>query len=659
MICPKCGVTLPDGAKFCGSCGTRLTASQDVPQNIVKAPPRAPVPTRTVQAETVRPDMGAAAGRKPNGKLVAVIAVILVVLLAGGFFLFGGKGGSGKNAVVMLQDERYELLTNLKKGDLTDIGASKSEHDDEDENMVRFSPDGKYFYYLTKYDGWTGTLCRAEYAKLKAGSSKNDQYLMTIASNVRSGFWMLKDGSILYKNGDSTLYYYNGKDSTQVAKDVYNIYQKDDNENEILYTREKDGDDTDLDLYYVALNKNDDPIKIDGHVGMVYSTQDFNNIFYGKMSDNGPVIYCAGVNKEPEKVASDYYSSYSSGKNSKFFCFKYNGKTLSSYDMVDDPYKVTTEPSWGDFYKNGQYDDDGYAKAWNHYNLRKSLMSEDEDIKLYDLYCYEKGKATLVEENIIGNRTMYGGFAYWTKDALTGKMDIDDLESASDAYYGVRMLTGTAMEDIVDPSKIKLYNAETDSFSELTDEAYEGFENLFNYSANVSAHILKDTIFVDDDGDLLMASIKDGKVGDFKLVAEDAEFMWDDGETAYYTADSYDRDGNTYVDLYYYAKGESTRIAQDILDAKVSVYEDGNTYVYTDASSRGAELTCIGKNANRTVVADDVQQYIRMDKDNLLYIQDGDLYSYSGKEKTRLASDITRFWVASPMKAEAAFGMSK
>ena len=318
-------------------------------------------------------------------------------------------------------------------------------------------------------------------------------------------------------------------------------------------------------------------------------------------------------------------------------------------------YKVTTEPSWGDFYKNGQYDDNGYTTAWNHYNLRKSLMSEDEDIKLYDLYCYEKGKAALVEENVVGNSMLSGGFAYWTKDALTEKMDIDDLEYASDAYRGVTRLVGTAVEDTVDSSKIKLYNTATDSFSELTDEAYEDFEKLYSSFA----YVLKDTIFLNADGDLLMASIKDGKVGGFKFVAEDAEFMWDDDETAYYTADGYDRDGDTYVDLYRYAEGESTRVAQDILDAKVSIYEDGNTYVYTDASSRGAELTCIGKNANRTVVADDVQQYIRMDKDNLLYIQDGDLYSYNGKEKTRLASDITRFWVASPMKAEAAFGMSK
>jgi len=653
MICPKCGVILPDGAKFCGSCGTRLTAPQAAPQNIVKAPPKVPVPTRTVQAETVRPDMGAAASGRPNGKLIAVIAVILVVLLAGGFFLFGGKGGSGKNAVVMLQDERYELLTNLKKGELTDIGASKSESDDEDGNMVRFSPDGKYFYYLTKYDGWTGTLCRAEYAKLKAGSSKNDQYLTTIASNVQSGFWMLKDGAVLYKNDDDTLYYYNGKESTQVAKDVYYVYQKDDSETEILYTRKKDGNSNNLDLYYVALNKKDDPTKIDSHISGVYTTKDFNDIVYSKMNDDGEInLYHAGINKEPEKVASDIYSAYSIRKAGKLFYYEYSGKTVSLYDMVDDPYKVTTEPSWGDFYKNGQYDDNGYAKAWNHYSLRKNLMSEDEDIKLYDLYCYEKGKATLVEENIIGSRMLYGGFAYWTKDALTGEMDIDDLESVYDAYQGVTKLAGAAVEDIVDPAKIKVYNTATNEFSELTDDAYEDFEKLYSNSA----HVLKDTIFVDDDGDLLMASIKDGKVGGFKFVAEDAEFMWDDGETAYYTADSYDRDGDTYVDLYYYAKGESTRVAQDILDAKVSVYEDGNTYVYTDASSRGAELTCISKNANRTVVADDVQQYIRMDKDNLLYIQDGDLYNYNGKEKTLLASDITRFWAASPMNAEAEFG---
>lgn len=651
MICPKCGVTLPDGTKFCGSCGTRLTASQDVPQNIVKAPQKVPVPTRTVETETVRPDMGAAARKHPNVKLFAVIAVILVVLLAGGFLLFGGKSGSGKNAVVMLQDERYELLTNLKKGKLTDVGAAKS--DFYDESMVRFSPDGKYFYYLTKYDGWTGTLCRAEYAKLKEGSSKNDQYLTTIASNVRAGFWMLKDGSLLYKNDDSTLYYYNGKDSTQVAKDVYNVYQKDDNENEILYTREKDGDDTDLDLYYVALNKKDDPTKIDGHVSYVYLTTDFNDILYSKTNDDGELnLYHAGISKEPEKLASDVGLTYAVRKAGQLFYFEYSGKTLSLYDMVNDPYKVTTEPSWSDYYRDGQYDDDGYSKAWTHYSMRESLMSEDNDIKLYNLYSYEKGKATLVAEGVVGINTLSGGFAYWTKDALTGEMDIDDLEYAYDAYWGVTNLEGTAVEDIVDPTKIKLYNKTTGAFSELTAEAYEDFDKFYSGFACV----LKDTVFLTDDDELLVASIKDGKVGAFKFVAEDAEFLWNDGETAYYTADSYDRDGYTYADLYRYAKGESTRVAQDILDARVAVYEDGNTYVYTDASSRGVELTCIGKDANRTVVADDVQQYIRMDKNNLLYIQDGELYSYNGKEKTRIASDITHFWVASPMKAEASFG---
>ena len=569
------------------------------------------------------------------------------------FLLFGGKSSSGKNAVVMLQDERYELLTNLKKGGLTDVSAAKSElyYD----SMVRFSPDGKYFYYLTKYDGWTGTLCRAEYAKLKEGSSKNEQYLTTIASNVQSGFWMLKDGSLLYKNEDNTLYYYDGKDSTQVAKDVYNVYQKEDSENEILYTREKDGDSADLDLYYVALNKKDDPTKIDGHVSDVYMTKDFNDILYSKTNDDGELnLYHAGISKEPEKLASDVGNTYAVRKTGQFFYFEYSGKTLSLYDMVNDPYKVTTEPSWSDYYKDDWYDEEGYTEAWNHYNMQESLKSEDSDIKLYNLYSYEKGNATLVAEDVVGNITLSGGFAYWTKDVLTEKMDIDDLEYASDAHWGVVCLEGTAVEDIVDPTKIKLYNRTTGAFSELTAEAYDDFERLYNGFA----YILKDTVFLTDDGELLMASIKDGKVGAFKFVAEDAEFMWSDEETAYYTADGYDRDGYTYVDLYRYANGESTRVAQDILDARVSVYEDGNIYVYTDASSRGVELTCIGKDANRTMVADDVQQYIRMDKNNLLYIQDGELYNYNGKEKTRLASDITRFWVASPMKAEAAFGTS-
>lgn len=56
MICPKCGVTLPDGAKFCGSCGSRVTETP-APQPTFTAPVITPAPQPT-HAENVCPGCG-------------------------------------------------------------------------------------------------------------------------------------------------------------------------------------------------------------------------------------------------------------------------------------------------------------------------------------------------------------------------------------------------------------------------------------------------------------------------------------------------------------------------------------------------------------------------------------------------------------------------
>ena len=80
MKCPKCGAALPEGAKFCGSCGARLTPPAEPTQQVtVKAPtlPVAPVPEEV----TVQPDLGAAAKKGPRGKLVGIAAAVVVLLV--------------------------------------------------------------------------------------------------------------------------------------------------------------------------------------------------------------------------------------------------------------------------------------------------------------------------------------------------------------------------------------------------------------------------------------------------------------------------------------------------------------------------------------------------------------------------------------------------
>ena len=653
MKCPKCGTALPEGAKFCGSCGARLTPPAEPTQQVtVKAPtlPVAPVPE---EVTVVQPDLGAAAKKGPRGKLVGIAAavVVLLVILAGLFFVLG-RGGSGKNTYVLLQDGKYELMSSLKKADLVEIASAKSE--DSTDDLVQFSKDGKYLYFFTKYDSddYTATLCRAEYAKLKDGSSKNDKYITTIASNVRPWFHETKNG-LLYYNDVGTLYYYNGSEAVQLAKNASVASKVDSDTNEILYTR--DNDDDTMDLYYVSLDKPEDPKKLEGKINQVVSTSDLKNILYTKGSDeDGYALYHTSIDGEPEKIANKYQYCYEDTTNGKFFYLKDTGKTVSLYDFVYDRYNVTEEPDWSDYRKLDSdgwytYDDEGYSEAWDHYNTREELMSEDNTLPLYDLYYYANGQETLVTQDVltIGN-TDCNGFMYFGADVLPDKIPIDDIENAYDLKWTISYLENYFLDNM-DPSKIFVYSETANTTVPLTEDALE----LLQEGESAALYCVKDQIILSPNaygeaGALYAATIKKGELGSFSQIADDAEIESYDEERIYYTTGEYDKGDNSYADLYCYENGESKRVAQDALgNGRVRIYEDGVITLYTDRNQNGFELTLLQKDGTKNLIADDVTKYLRVDMDTLLYLSDGDLYCYDGKEKKRVATDVDCFWAKS------------
>lgn len=653
MRCPKCGAALPEGAKFCGSCGARLTPPAEPTQQVtVKAPtlPVAPVPE---EVTVVQPDLGAAAKKGPRGKLVGIAAavVVLLVVLAGLFFVLG-RGGSGKNTYVLLQDGKYELMSSLKKADLVEIASAKSE--DSADGLVRFSKDGKYLYFFTKYDSdnYTATLCRAEYAKLKDGSSKNDKYITTIASNIEPWFYETKNG-LLYNNNADTLYYYNGSEAVQLAKNSRVTGKVDSNTNEILYT--KYNEDNTMDLYYVSLDKPEDPKKLEGKINYNISTSDLKNILYAKGSDeDGYALYHTSIDGEPEKITNKYQYCYNDTTNGKFFYLKDTGKTVSLYDFVYDRYNVTEEPDWSDYRKLDSdgwytYDDEGYSEAWNHYDLRKNLMNEDYALPLYDLYYYANGQETLVAQDVLSKKGCSAtGFIYWGVDVLEDQISIDDLDSVYDLSWTLSNLEDYFLDD-VDASKLNLYSATANTTVPLTEDALELMQER-EYSG---LYCVKDQLILssheyDEAGALYAATIKNGELGSFTQFADDAEIETYDEDLLYYITGEYDNGDNSYADLYCYENGEAKRVVQDALvDEMVRIYEDGVTVLYTDRNQNGCELTLLQKDGTKNLIADDVTDYLRVDKDTLLYLSDGDLYCYDGKEKKRVATDVDYFWAKS------------
>lgn len=621
MNCPQCGAPLPEGAKFCGRCGAQITV-----------PAQKPAPYKMEMPAAVQPDLGAAAKKASRPKwLVPGIAAVLVVLVVL-FFVFGrsSSGGIlGSDAYILLQDGKYKLLTDLSKEDLLEIASAKS--DAESERLVQFSLDGKYIYYFTKYDAdnSTGTLCRAEYGKLKAGSPKNDQYVTTIASNVDRFLYVTKNG-ILYQN-ESSLYYYDGSESIRLTKDISALWVNDTAEDKALYSA--DYEDGGSSLYLVSLEDPKNPQKIDKGVARVVTYgspmwADLNDFTYYKETENDRyALYRAGINREPEKITGNILNFTSDPENKKLFYFKDTGKTVSLYDFVSDPYRSSGE----------------YA------GMRKELQNSDNDLPITDLYCYENGQETLIAENVLSNRWSYGGFVFWKADTFRGKVNIDALQDYSDVEYSLKYLEYENVVEALEPEEFFLYSDASGSVVSATGSAAE-------ILAAGEIRIAGEQVFVKGE-DLQMAMMENGTLGNFRLLADDGSPCLlsgnTSGDTFYYVANIYQQGDTQYADLYQCKNGESTCLARDTDATMAYVYEDGQiclnrgngaVRVSTVSNTEPSELTLIDSDGTSQTIAEDATQYVKFGKNDLLYLSDGDLYYYDGKDKTRVISDVDGIW---------------
>lgn len=741
--------------------------------------PVQPVPMAPVAAAApagfVQPKKGIG-----NKKIIAIAAaaaaavIIIIVAILGISSLFSSS--SGDNAYAYLSNGKYGLITNLKKGQTVEIASSRS--DATLSSLLAFSPDGKYVYYYTKYDPYTGTgsLCRAEYGKLKSDPSKNDKYIEVIATNASLGFRFLDDGTVTYTNSDDTLYYYNGKEAAQVAKGV-NYYYLDSGSKRLVYVAGNPADGGSM-LYGVDLKDIDNKVKLASNISYVSptGTMDFDNILYVKYEDDGSqTLYMVGFNKESEKLARGVFDIVSTDDGKVYFTAE-NGTYISLYDYVDDAYadadSTISEPNindfsvprysydmvygnnlsesdydelytsctrdlywygestwwsysmeealtrnWGDNTKGivaatqsfinrfaDSADEDGYilvtdevkaalkeiqknaddpTKEWqwlwlcyNKYEsgtttdyeayeaaaskwyeagdrirVRETLQNKENDYPVRTLYCFEKGKLTPVNENVLSTMSYSDGIVFNTKDMITEKLSLENVYSAYDVENMFNI--DNEAENYVLLSK----NGETCRMSPKAAETIA--ETAEGNSGYVSLYFTDKEIFMNGGGDLYMASVSGGTVGDFTLISEDAQVQSIDSSTLYYTNGAYQNNNITYGDLYSCTGGNSTRLARDVIlgGGGINIYDDGAILAYTGYREiYGYELSMTNSKGEATIIAENVTQYIRVDKSTLLYISDGDLYLYNGKEKTKVQDDVDWLWVQNSMDRKTVMG---
>lgn len=267
---------------------------------------------------------------------IAAAAILVIAAAVGVKTLVLPKGSD--NAYVYLSDGRYELITNLKKNEAIEIASSRS--DSVKADLLAFSPDGKYIYYYTKYDpeNNVGSLCRAEYGRLKEDPSKNEAYIQVIDSSVCRWFQLAENGSLVYQKSNGNLYYFNGEEPVQVAKNV-SFYQIEESGQRLIYTIQdeaKEGEE----LYGVVLNDIDSKIKLASNIAGLWDAEDFDNLLYYKVSEDYSELfyYITGFEKEPQRLDVGENIEFLTSSGGKHYFTAENGTELNLYDYIEDPY---------------------------------------------------------------------------------------------------------------------------------------------------------------------------------------------------------------------------------------------------------------------------------------------------------------------------------
>ena len=764
MFCPKCGESLPDGIKFCGACGADL--SDHVTENY--ADPEPVVSETNVQEfggqgmyvpESV-PEVGMqqepAKQKMSKNKIIGIaavgaIALVLVVVLISVILMLLKK----ENAYVYVSNGKYELLTDLEKGKNIEVATTKN--DEINPWMVVFTPDGKYVYYYTKYDSYegTGSLCRARYGKLKDDSDKNDKYIEIIETNVKLGIGMFDDGTITYQTGEGTLYYYDGKESSRIAKNVSYYYIAESKRVIYAVTDEDENDD----LYGVELDDPDNKIKLAANFYSIisYSSENFDEILYTKTTEEGKTnLYSVGFEKDSEKIGENvgvwnfadgqvyftadngstvspydyiiddyaeadasikepdksdytvpyyhYYMVYGSNLSEDDFgelytsCTKdlywYGESTWWSYSMEDavdiawedgdainkatqafidkyadsadeDGYILVTDEVKADLKKinqsagvedwkwlwlcytrvqNGTTTDyDAYSADQEKYNeaadrieAREILKDHANEYSLKTLYYYDNGEITTIAEDVLRARGYSGAVMYNTTENFEKTMTLDDF--AND--YVIENIFALNLET----ENYVLRAGQTESWK-MSKDAAETHAKV-NESGYTYLYFTDKAVYMEgEDGELYVASISKNTVNDFSIITDDADVLGIAEDSLYYLDGVYENNDCSYGDLYVYSAGKENRLAKDVLQDKITIYEDGSVIVYTGySSSSGYEMLMLNTKGEKEFTAEDVTQYIRVDKSTLLYISDGDLYVYNGKDKERVQKNVDWIW---------------
>lgn len=302
---------------------------------------------------------------KPKKNIAKIIIPVAGVVALAGIGVFAVPKildalGSGSMPVAYVSGKEYMLAPKIngKKTKTMDVIKTKYEdryaNDSYAPSLLQFGEDGKYMFFITKFDTYegTGTLNYVECSKVKGSAEKNEKNIKNIDSDVGM-FSVISNSSVVYLTGDQDLYFFDGKDTQQIHKDVANYWA--DQKGNIIYSVYDESDGTAV--YYAVTTKDiSDSKKLLSDVDGIYllDSKNLDKILLVKNDEDNYETFtlyeCGYSMKDSNKLASNVST-----------CQVYNHKAYfttitdkkSSYDLIEDSYadkdKGITEPDSDDY----------------------------------------------------------------------------------------------------------------------------------------------------------------------------------------------------------------------------------------------------------------------------------------------------------------------
>lgn len=600
MFCPNCGKKIPETAKFCGFCGTKIERNDPIPQN--QETVFSDDVAQTVASSSLDDGKGEVAVKpRRSRKLPLILAMVLVLLvvLAGliGFVVIPvlkNMNWQGGNLYVSISDEGYMLTSDLDEWEPILVSSDQSEP-----IAVSYDPSGRYLYFFTNQDSSSGTatLMRAEYGKLKAGAFWNKWFIKKVAENVslygvadESGEYLMytQDGSLVFfKDANNTLCSYDGKEVQEIDHNVGSCWYLA-QEDRLLYLATPSGAQN-ATLYLTDPKDPDQRTVLAPEVQKVLSHDNPDEIFYTVLdpADNNRDLYLTGINRTPVLLASDM---------------------PGSWDLV---------------FSNT-------ANQYFYYAIseQSSQFAGDSGYTLYSLNTLQDGTPVCVQDKIWRIYENEGVFFYnvWAADEpMESVISLRELESTGKIhYYAYDIESGRCV-----PLAQGLVDRMESDFGTIQNVTLAG-DNLF--ISCYDSYLRTNTI--------LAAWMDQDVISGYQVLTNSGQIYCVSGGEMYYITTSFERDGDYYVYLYRYGEGGQELLMDRVIATSIVVYEDGVILASTNRDSEYPNVVMRTREGKLIPVAENVERCIRVDPDTMLYLSGDSLYCFDGQQRKRIAQNI-------------------